>query len=112
MSYSLTMTTTYSSNSGCGEVELTVDLPSLTGSDKQIAWATDIRRKAIAAVLDKLTESPAAAKRINEDPRKAEILSDLATEIASHADARYWIDSRGNSMDLIRAAAKRTLARQ
>ena len=33
-------------------VQVNLDLPSLTGSDKQVAWANDIRRKAIDSQIE------------------------------------------------------------
>jgi hypothetical protein len=46
-----------------GKIDVTIELPELIGSDKQIAWANDIRLRAIKAKLGKAIECPASAKR-------------------------------------------------
>ncbi len=75
-------------------------LPTLTGSDKQIAWATDIRAAllaeldaAIAAALANpgfAKLSPAAAAEVQA------ALAAIAAEERAPAAASYWIERRLN----------------
>ena len=62
-------------------------LPALQGSPKQIAWATDLRRKAVAQV-EELSAHP------DLPPRYAARLADLRVALRTEATARYWIDNR------------------
>ena len=62
-------------------------LPNLTGSEKQIAWASDIRAKAIWNLQELLNDK--AFKDVSED------LSAFADSIlAQKTEARWWIDQR------------------
>lgn len=63
-------------------------LPELSGSDKQIAWATLIRDKALA-VLDKLSATLPA-------DRVAFLQEYTAKWLANETSSRYWIDNRDN----------------
>lgn len=56
-------------------------LPPLTGSEKQVAWAEDIRANAIAT----------AVKSLKDDVDKAAIIADLC---AGKTEAKWWIDAR------------------
>lgn len=65
-----------------------LSLPELSGSPKQIAWASTIRAKIIVA----LNEQKA-------DEAHQEALKDfIAWVISSYTDARYWIDHRFDSV--------------
>ncbi|MEU1813245.1 hypothetical protein [Micromonospora aurantiaca (nom. illeg.)] len=55
--------------------------PALSGSDKQVAWAQDIRMTAVAAIVDQAGDDEAA---------RPFIASALA-----RTEARWWIDRRG-----------------
>lgn len=63
----------------------TTDLPGLTGSPKQIAWATTIRADAKAAI-----DAAVAGKELSEAQRSA-----LAALYAQ--PAAWWIDNRTNA---------------
>lgn len=110
-------------------------LPALTGSDKQISWAADIRARWLAdglskdvkglvnALVDELeavTDDPETAKRLMSealtslgadadwtayDPAKAQ--DGYRARAASHAAAKWWIDNRGAIAD---AMAREILA--
>ncbi|MET9445036.1 helix-turn-helix domain-containing protein [Streptomyces sp. NPDC006610] len=98
-------------------------LPPLTGSDKQIAWAADIRARHLVAALNLVThdaESGQPASRatyrlatptmFGHDPLnaagvigadaytehvdEAAYLTALHTVLAARTDARYWINNR------------------
>lgn len=66
----------------------------LTGSDKQIDWATSIRDKMIAYAMGKV--KPEAA-----DFAKAIIIKITA----KHTDARWWIDHRDDNRALLQEMA-------
>ena len=99
-------------------------LPTLTGSDKQIGWAADIRARWLAdglskdvnglvnALIDELeavTDDPETAKRLMSaaltslgadadwtayNPAKAQ--DGYRTRATAHAAAKWWIDNRGS----------------
>lgn len=56
-------------------------LPQLTGTEKQVAWAEDIRAEAVAKAI----------KRLKDDVDKPAIVADLC---AGKTEAKWWIDSR------------------
>lgn len=98
-------TTTITATTAYGSESLTVDMPALTGSDKQVAWAQTLRKTAIEETLDKLVESPRAVKAWASDPRRERFLAALAAEVVSHVDSKWWIDNRG-SRALAQAAVR------
>ena len=69
--------------------KLSVSLPNITGSDKQIKWATEIRDKNIEN-MDKTIES--YKQKIN--PQYAYILDEVRTDVLNNSpsSAREWID--------------------
>lgn len=68
------------------------DLPALSGSAKQVAWAETIR----AASKKSLEE---ARNIINPDHPKAAEVADLIDATLAKTEARYWIDNRGIAFD-------------
>jgi len=76
----------------------TDDMIALTGSDKQVAWATTIRadaRKSVNAILDGKPLSAAQQAAVDA--------------LWAQADAGWWIDRRGNgaiASGWLREAAK------
>lgn len=64
----------------------TGDLLALTGSDKQIAWATTIRAEALAHV-DQYDQAEAPVEQ-----RAA--VATVRAQLTAHTDSRYWIDNR------------------
>lgn len=66
-----------------------VALPALTGSEKQIAWATDIRRQTIISYVDgKFTlDTPAKVEMVRAG--LAKMMADLAKITA----AKAWIEA-------------------
>lgn len=77
-------------------VKATADLPALTGSDKQVAWATTIRAKLVADLKTFRAEVDArAAKFPGPDADEFLAVADKAiAAIESKTDARFWIDNR------------------
>lgn len=61
------------------------DLPELTGSEKQIAWATSIRENALKAIEDKISETGLI---FNE---KQQAIYDC---LRSQSGSSFWIDNR------------------
>lgn len=70
-------------------------LPALQGSEKQVAWAEQIRAQAIQAV-DALLAQQGDAQR--EDPRWAKLEAAVAA-LRGQAQAAWWIDHRANGAD-------------
>lgn len=67
--------------------------PEITGTERQRAWATTLRREAIDALAERFA-GHAARGRIS-DATAAKALT-LWTDIAlRRTDARWWIDNRG-----------------
>lgn len=77
--------------------EANADLPGLTGSEKQIAWAETIRAKANASITQsrEFTLQNAA-----KNPQIAEIASGIINDLMAKTDSRYWIDNRDIIFDL------------
>ena len=59
-------------------------LPELTGSEKQIKWATSIRRKCVVQ-LDEYTQKAA------KDEEREQIINAISL-LGTHGDSRWWID--------------------
>ena len=81
------------------EAAAIVETPALTGSDKQVAWAADIRAKAIAQIL----------AMVKPEGRPA-VASRLAAVLANLTEARWWIDHRVATVYAINDAAKAAAA--
>lgn len=65
------------------------DLPELTGSEKQIAWAESIRAKKIQSLkslLAKVEEMP-----VNDQTQKA---TNIINDTINNASSKFWIDNR------------------
>lgn len=84
------------------EASVQVGLPAIDGSDKQVAWATDIRNKAIDSVralkvrFDALanTQMPAPQQEIYNKLLIA--YNDVANQVSSCSQSRWFIDNRAN----------------
>lgn len=83
---------------------MTEQLPTLVGSDKQIAWATDIRNK----LIGQLPAMQARADKVNAMTIKPENVEAVAKWMASFAavtdklmtetSCRWWIDQVGQDV--------------
>ena len=86
------------------DIAATYELPALTGSDKQIAWGTDIRHEIISHVqtaranLVTMGTRPAAAALVADW-----ILTRVQAEVGT--DASNWIDRRKMLPNWIKQAA-------
>ena len=60
--------------------------PTLTGSEKQVSWANDIRDRAIKA-LDSLRDYAT-------DQKGKDFIKTTESDIKSKTDSRFWIDNR------------------
>ena len=63
------------------------NLPELSGSEKQISWATELRNKFIVAATE------AAQSAIGNDPIESKDMADFAGYIVLKRSASDWIDS-------------------
>lgn len=81
-------------------METTNTLPALTGSDKQIAWASAIRDGALAdlaAIIEfgNALQTPHADTIRQENSVAERFLMEVYTGAAA-SEARWWIDNRQN----------------
>ncbi len=71
-------------------------LPDLTGTEKQVAWATTLRAaavKEIREILQKMWEAEAGApKPLQHTARELQQAAAYGYEL--HTDARFWIENR------------------
>lgn len=87
-------------------------LPGLTGSEKQVAWAEDIRSKAVrdaedALGFDQSRALVASGTLTDEQAARMPLLERALREGASeHTDAAWWIDNRFNACPLVIKAVK------
>lgn len=64
------------------------NLPNMSGSEKQISWATELRNKFIAAAIE------SAQSVIGNDPIESKDMADFAGYIVlKRTSASDWIDS-------------------
>lgn len=69
------------------------DLPALTGSEKQIAWAETIRAQAMTEIAAR-RERIAAALTQGAQKDVADRLTAILDAAAAQTEAKYWIDNR------------------
>ncbi|GIV51810.1 MAG: hypothetical protein KatS3mg038_3729 [Candidatus Kapaibacterium sp.] len=90
-------------------------LPQLTGSDKQIAWASDIRQQMLVATADLRAQAEKAVEHPERDPQgTAPVVLAVHNEIINtRTEASWWIDNRNaNWVQLVFAEAKQRIAQQ
>lgn len=76
---------------------MTTTLPDLIGTEKQVAWAEQIRAKALADAEARLADAKARGK--GED-----VLAKVAAKIAAVAgiaDVRWWILNKGSNFNTL-----------
>lgn len=88
------------------------NLPALTGSDKQVAWASDLRPE----WLGKVAEVADSLRARLTNPAMADALEAAVAEVVEQGVARTaaaaWIDSRGQSVEaLIKASLGKLLGK-
>lgn len=70
------------------------DLPQLTGSEKQIAWAEDIRERLVPELLE-------VRKKYSEARNSSELGDTIVAgidAILGVTSAKWWIDHRNDSI--------------
>ena len=70
-----------------------LSLPTLSGSEKQIAWATDLRNGVIAQMVGKKFYWDKAEEKAKADPAVKTEWDKLFNN-----SAKWWIESRGNKI--------------
>lgn len=78
------------------QVAADAGLAPLTGSDKQVAWANQIRGKFLAE-LDGIKAQAAAAGQDWDSPVAAETRA-LVDKVLAHTDSSWWIDNRSKDL--------------
>ncbi len=90
-------------------------LPQLTGSDKQVAWASDIRQQMLDATADLRRQAQEAVAHPERDPHGTApvVLAVLDEIVSTRTEARWWIDNRNADwVQLVFAAAKQRITQQ
>jgi len=88
-------------------------LPTLNGSDKQIAWAEQIRQRAVTAFAEAQSVIEAAAPDADSRQRALDALATIRTRTMGTTDAGIWIDIRDRvNRPYIINAVKQTLIAQ
>lgn len=81
-----------------------MELPELTGTEKQVSWALKIRLDAIKA-MEKQIEAQKALERLNPEgkPEREEYLMRLGFDdiLKNETKASWWIDNRHMSFGVI-----------
>jgi hypothetical protein len=67
---------------------MTTALPELVGSEKQIAWATEIRERGLAGMRKSFAAAIAAR------PAAADVLNSWVERVEAQTNAGWWIDNR------------------
>jgi hypothetical protein len=78
------------------------DLPELTGSEKQVAWAQDIRRGMLQTQIAVpfgalITRANLAGQGANIAPAFVK-LNDQMAHVLSLSSAKFWIDNKNVSL--------------
>lgn len=71
-----------------------MELPELSGSEKQIAWANTLRMDFINFVKDKAESEEAKKMKGYSDENRDEVLQALDNFVRANTEAKYWIDNR------------------
>ena len=74
-----------------GDLSVELDLPEMTGSPKQITWATDLRQRWLWAYVRKMVTSPGAALHMTPT-NAAQLQTLLQTVVTNATTAKEWID--------------------
>jgi hypothetical protein len=109
-------------------LQVVAEMPALKGSEKQVAWASDIRAAKqiefgeqlakIAGVTwgcilrsdaDYIAECQAKLDAFTADPKRAPDFEKIAA-IFSIAEAHFWIENRGDGLGVMARSAAAFLA--
>lgn len=66
------------------------DLPSLSGSEKQIEWAIELRGRVIDSMIDEYNKS-------SDEEAKKKVKTAFFKGLSKKTDSKYWIDRRDDS---------------
>lgn len=77
--------------------EANAELPALTGTEKQISWAEQIRAKAMSGLAELEAQ---AAKSAGTEAQKQQFTA-AAGSLRAKSSAGYWIDNRDRSARLL-----------
>lgn len=90
--------------------ELIGDVP-LTGSEKQKAWATDVRRSLVRGTMEEIERMKEKAKGEKDERLVSSAEEYLSWAIRRKTSSSFWIDARDrSSLFRVRAAAEEWIA--
>lgn len=96
-----------------------MELPELSGSPKQCAWANTIRVKLINQIsseIEKIRESGRKHTKIDVDSNLVSVdlseMEDIEDMLLQKSDARYWIDRRAWKPDFLLEEAYKELQKK
>lgn len=94
----------------CEAVEAEMGLPVLSGSEKQVAWARDIRAEKVKAAAELIEKSRPAAEaqgKVEQYEQRAAAVMQALCEIAQ---AKWWIEQRRDNVELTLRNINRDIA--
>lgn len=99
-------------SNGVALFALAYDRPALTGTDKQIAWATDIRATAEAEIIDTLAKQAkvAVTRYDTRIPSIAPVAAEAAADLCAEINALLAREMRGITMEQIVSEALSTVS--
>lgn len=95
-----------SANKEAAKKSAEMELPELSGTEKQVAWANTLRIKAIDRINSRCAKMETALKEKGLDTIPGEgigmkeVYDSVQFFIQSHSDARYWIEIRDEDVNL------------
>lgn len=93
-------------NAAAAEANTAAGLPTLTGSEKQVAWAETIRARLIPAVEAEITTAAAEDESCEPD-KLALIVAETRRRLRGQTSAHWWIDRRDlRARDLLEQIAE------
>ena len=78
-------------------IEERLDLPDLSGSEKQIAWARKIRASLLADILHEISQARRATEA-QRSSRRAQVMEGALFR----TEASWWIDNRDQGPAVVR----------
>lgn len=73
--------------------------PQLTGSEKQVSWAGDIRERYLVDILCSYVDGPFPGIKSARQRKKMEV---LVEKINQKTEAKWWIDNRHDLRRLLK----------
>ena len=88
-----------------GHIYRVSGFPEMTGSDKQVSWAEDIRIVSMGKVIGALSARGAAQGKTLDDMMafadKGVSIGAAVQALAGKTDAKFWVENRSNFGDSI-----------